>query len=137
MSNPRRKNHSRTGARQINKYSFVLGNPLHLVNRTDPAAQENHVSETRPGNDSAGGRRSTDNDLLDLYDRWDSLSARERDVTYLTCMGYKNDQIAFQMGITVGTVKGYLQHVFDKIGVRSKVELRIKFFHFDFKRKYT
>ena len=55
-------------------------------------------------------------------------------MTYFTCLGYKNDQIAFQMGVSVGTVKSYLQHVFLKIGVASKTELRLKFHGFDFER---
>jgi hypothetical protein len=32
----------------------------------------------------------------------------------------------------VGTVKSYLEHVCFKIDVRSKEELRLKFFNFDF-----
>lgn len=131
MADPRKKKSSRTGPQQTNRYFHVLVSPLRIVNRKDPAAQEN-PSNTRPGN--AGGRRSTDKDAFELYDRWLSLSARERQVTYFTCLGYKNEQIAFQMGVSVGTVKSYLQHVFFKIGVRSKVELRIKFYSFDFDR---
>lgn len=134
MSTPRKKKSSRIGSQQTNRYFHILANPLRLVNRTDSAAQENNSSKTRPGSALSGGRRSTDNDLLDLYDHWWSLSSRERLVTYLTCMGYKNDQIAFHMGISVGTVKSYLQHVFNKIDVRSKTELRLKFFNFDFER---
>lgn len=133
MSTPRKKKPSRIGSQQTNRYFHILANPLRLVNRTDSAAQENNSSNNRP-RDLTGGRRSTDRDLLDLYDRWWSLSSRERLVTYLTCMGYKNDQIAFHMGISVGTVKSYLQHVFNKIDVRSKTELRLKFFNFDFER---
>jgi DNA-binding CsgD family transcriptional regulator len=132
MATPRRKKSSRVGPQQTNRYFHVLVSPLRLVNRTDPAAQENHSSNTRPGN--AGGRRSTDQEAFELYDRWLSLSPRERQITYLTCEGYKNVQIAFQMGVSVGTVKSYLQHVFLKIGVPNKTELRLKFHGFDFKR---
>ncbi|HXD12029.1 MAG TPA: helix-turn-helix transcriptional regulator [Anaerolineales bacterium] len=71
---------------------------------------------------------------MELYDRWLSLSPREQDVTVLTCQGYKNQQIAFQMGVSITTVKSYLQNVFYKLGVHSKTELRLKFVHFDFKR---
>jgi DNA-binding NarL/FixJ family response regulator len=46
----------------------------------------------------------------------------------------KNMQIAFKMGVSVATVKSYLQNVFNKIGVRSKTELRLKFVHFDFEK---
>ena len=130
MATPRRKKTSRVGPQQTNRYFHVLVSPLRLVNRRDPAAQEDHASNARPGN--AGGRRSTDRDTLDLYDLWLSLSPRERQITYLTCQGYKNQQIAFQMGITVGTVKSYLEHVYDKIDVRTKADLRLKFVDFDF-----
>lgn len=130
MSTPRKKKPSRIGSQQTNRYFHVLVSPLRLVKRKDPAAQENHPS----GNALTGGRRSTDKDLLDLHDRWLYLSPRERHVTYLTCMGYKNEQIAFQMGVSVGTVKSYLRHVFYKMGVRSKTELRLKFANFDFER---
>jgi DNA-binding NarL/FixJ family response regulator len=131
MATPRKKKASRVGPQQTNRYFHVLVSPLRLVKRTDPATQED-VSKKRPGN--AGGRRSTDSEAFELYDRWLALSPRERQVTYFTCMGYKNDQIAFHMGVSVGTVKSYLQHVFLKIGVSSKTELRVKFVNFDFKR---
>lgn len=133
MVTPRKKKPSRIGAQQTNKYFHILDNPLRLVSRTDPAAQENRFSNDRSGT-LAGGRRSTDKDTFELYDRWLSLSPRERYVTYLTCMGYKNDKMAFQMGVTVGTVKSYLQHIFNKMNVRSKLELCIKFSKFDFNK---
>ena len=132
MAAPRKKKSSRVGPQQTNRHFHVLVSPLRLVKRNDPAAQENRSSTILPGN--AGGRRSTDREAFELYDRWLALSPRERQVTYLTCMGYKNEQIAFQMGVSAGTVKSYLQHVFYKMGVRSKTDLRLKFYHFDFER---
>ena len=132
MATPRKKKSSRTGPQQTNRYFHILVSPLRLVNRRNPATQENHSSKARPG--LADGRRSTDRDSFELYDRWLALSPRERQVTYFTCEGYKNVQIAFQMGVSVGTVKSYLQHVFLKIGVPNKTELRLKFHGFDFKR---
>lgn len=132
MADPRKKKSSRNGSQQTNRYFHVLVSPLRLVNRTDPAAQEKHTSNNRPGN--AGGRRSTDRDSFELYDKWLALSPRERQITYLTCLGYKNEQIAFQMGVSAGTVKSYLKHVFLKMDVPSKTELRLKFHGFDFER---
>ena len=134
MPTPRKKKSSRNGPQQTNRYFHILASPLRLINRKNPATQENQPSKTRPGNALAGGRRSTDRDSFDLYDRWLFLSPREKEVTYLTCLGYKNDQIAFQMGVSTGTVKSYLQHVFFKLDVRSKTELRLKFHGFDFER---
>jgi DNA-binding CsgD family transcriptional regulator len=134
MATPRKKKSSRIGPQQTNRYFHVLAPHLRLVNRKDPAAQEDHSSKARPESALHGGRRSTDRASFELYDRWLSLSARERQVTYFTCLGYKNDQIAFQMGVSVGTVKSYLQHVFFKIGVQSKTELRLEFHGFDFEQ---
>ena len=131
MADPRKKKSSRNGS-PTNRYFHILASPLRLVNRKDSAAQENPPTTTHPGH--AGGRRSTDRDNFELYDKWLALSPRERQVTYLTCLAYKNEEIAFHMGVSVGTVKSYLQHVFYKMDVRSKVELRLKFHGFDFEQ---
>src|SRR5215207_2261007 len=129
MADPRKKKSSRNGTQQTNRYFHVLVSPLRLVNRTDPAAQENRTPNNRPGN--AGGRRSTDKDSFELYDRWHSLSAREQDVVALTCLGYKNQQIAFRLGLSVTTVKSYIQNVCHKLNVHSKTEIRLAFVHWD------
>jgi DNA-binding NarL/FixJ family response regulator len=130
MATPRRKKTSRVGPQQTNRYFHVLVSPLRLVNRTDPAAQEDHASKARPGN--AGDRRSTDKKAFELYDRWLILSAREQDVVALTCLGYKNQQIAFRLGLSVTTVKSYIQNVCYKLQVHSKIDIRLAFVHWDF-----
>jgi DNA-binding NarL/FixJ family response regulator len=130
MATPRRKKTSRVGPQQTNRYFHVLVSPLRLVNRKDPAAQEDHAASARPGN--AGGRRSTDQKAFELYDRWLALSAREQDVVALTCLGYKNQQIAFHLGLSVTTVKSYIQNVCYKLNVHSKTEIRLAFVHWDF-----
>ena len=134
MSTPRKKKPSRVGPQQTTKYSLTLDNSLHLITRTDAAAQENRFSKTRPGKALSGGRRSTDKVSFDLYNRWLSLSQREQDVTILVCKGLTNEQIALWLKLSVSTVKSYLQNVFFKIGVRNKTELRLEFVNFDFKR---
>jgi DNA-binding NarL/FixJ family response regulator len=130
MAIPRRKKTSRVDPQQTNRYFHVLVSPLRLVNRTDPAAQEDHASKARPGN--AGGRRSTDQEAFELYDRWLAFSAREQDVVALTCLGYKNQQIAFRLGLSITTVKSYIQNVCYKLNVHSKTEIRLAFVHWDF-----
>jgi DNA-binding NarL/FixJ family response regulator len=130
MATPRKKKSSRVGSQQTNRYFHVLVSPLRLVNRRNPAIQENHSSKTSPGN--AGGRRSTDKDSFELYDRWLALSAREQDVVALTCLGYKNQQIAFRLGLSVTTVKSYIQKVCYKLRLQSKVEIRVAFANWDF-----
>ena len=134
MADPRKKKSSRNGSPQTNRYFHVLVSPLQLVNRRNPAAQENPPLNTRPRH--AGGRRSTDSASFELYDQWLALSPREKQVTYYTCLGYKNEQIAFNMGVSVGTVKSYLKHVFLKMNVPSKTELRLKLHGFDFERNH-
>jgi DNA-binding NarL/FixJ family response regulator len=134
MSTPRKKRSSRIGSQQTNKYFHVLDNPLRLVKRTHPAAQENRSSDNRSASALTGGRRSTDRISFDLYNRWLSLSPREQDVTVLVCKGLTNEQIALWLKLSVSTVKSYLQNVFFKIGVRNKTELRLEFVNFDFKR---
>jgi two-component system nitrate/nitrite response regulator NarL len=51
------------------------------------------------------------------------LTAREREVAQLVCTGLKNREIAERMGITSGTVKVHLMHVFEKTGLRGRHDL--------------
>lgn len=130
MPTPRKKKPLQIDLQQTNQYSYILGQPLHLI-KTKPITQDDY--ENRIGNALAGGRRSTDRDSFHLYFLWLSLSPREQDVTFLACQGYKNQKIAFEMGISATTVKSYLRLVFLKIQARNKTELCLKFVNFDFK----
>ena len=38
------------------------------------------------------------------------------------------------MGVSIRTVKSYLEHVYLKVDVRSKTELRLKVYNFDFEQ---
>ena len=51
------------------------------------------------------------------------LTAREREVIANVQMGMKNREIAAAMGITAGTVKVHLMHIFEKTGLRDRVQL--------------
>lgn len=53
----------------------------------------------------------------------DRLTPREIEVAKLVSAGLKNREIAEQMGITAGTVKVHLMHVFEKTGLRDRSEL--------------
>ena len=134
MSAPRKKKPARMGEPQTTTYTYILGNPLQLVNRTDPATQEDQRSDTAYPNTLAGGRRSTDRNTLELYLCWESLSAREQDVTMLVCKGLSDAQIALWLRLSVSTVKSYLQHIFLKADVRNRRELLLKFVNFNFRR---
>jgi two-component system, NarL family, nitrate/nitrite response regulator NarL len=54
------------------------------------------------------------------------LTARERDIVHLVCLGLRNREIAHELHISEGTVKLYLHAIFKKLGVRSRTELILK-----------
>lgn len=51
------------------------------------------------------------------------LTVREREITGFVQQGLKNREIAERMGITAGTVKVHLMHVFEKTGLRGRTQL--------------
>lgn len=53
------------------------------------------------------------------------LTPRERDVVRLICQGMKNKQIAANLGITPGTVKVHLMHIFEKTGLKDRFALAV------------
>ncbi len=55
-----------------------------------------------------------------------SLTQRERQVVELIRHGYKNREIAAQLGIAPGTVKIHLKHVFEKTGVRGRFGIALR-----------
>ena len=52
-----------------------------------------------------------------------TVSPREGELIMLVAQGLKNREIAKAMSITEGTVKVYLSRLFEKLGVRDRVEL--------------
>jgi len=54
-----------------------------------------------------------------------TLSPREQEVTWLTARGYTNRQIADILVLSPETVKTHVRHVLEKLGVRSKADLRL------------
>jgi DNA-binding CsgD family transcriptional regulator len=67
-----------------------------------------------------------------LWDRWESLSPRERDVTALVCLGYTNREIAARLNISPDTVKDRISSVFRKFNINRRNDLRALFSHWDF-----
>jgi LuxR family maltose regulon positive regulatory protein len=52
-----------------------------------------------------------------LYGRF---SQREREILSLVASGLRNKEIAERLGMTEGTIKWYMQQVYDKIGTRRR-----------------
>jgi DNA-binding NarL/FixJ family response regulator len=51
------------------------------------------------------------------------LTPREIDVVRMVTSGWPNKEIADKLAISEGTVKAHLHHVYDKIGVKGRLEL--------------
>jgi len=82
-----------------------------LVDRVEQALQRSA--------DELAARRQ----VSDLRQKVDSLTDRERDVMRLVVEGLPNKLVADQLNISVRTVEVHRARVFDKVGVKSAVEL--------------
>ena len=65
-----------------------------------------------------------DSGRSDRYPR-SELTAREQQVLELVEQGFKNKEIAGDLGIRPGTVKIHLKHIFEKTGVRGRYGLAL------------
>jgi DNA-binding CsgD family transcriptional regulator len=54
-----------------------------------------------------------------------ALTPREVQVVDLVERGYKNKEIGQSLGISTGTVKIHLKHIFEKTGVRGRYGLAL------------
>lgn len=78
----------------------------------------------------AGGRSWMDDCVFgdtsrsERYPR-SELTSREQQVLELVEQGYKNREIALDLGIRPGTVKIHLKHIFEKTGVRGRYGLAL------------
>ncbi len=55
------------------------------------------------------------------------LSPREREIMDQVKLGRKNAEIAASLHISPGTVKSHMDHIFDKLGVRSRTEAAARY----------
>lgn len=65
-----------------------------------------------------------DSSRSDSYPR-SELTTREQQVLELVEQGFKNKEIAHELGIRPGTVKIHLKHIFEKTGVRGRYGLAL------------
>jgi len=62
--------------------------------------------------------------LIAATDTVEPLTEREREVAFMASSGMTSREIAEQLVVSLRTVSNHLQHVYDKLGVRSRTELR-------------
>ena len=112
------------------QYPYILGNHLHieLIKATTPKRPKHNALTS----DFQLENLSDDISLDERYPLWKKLSSRERDVTALTCLKYTNPQIAARLGLSVDTVRSYLEKVLNKLSLQNKADLRVIFAHWDF-----
>ena len=53
------------------------------------------------------------------------LSFRERQIAQLVCEAKLNKEIAYELHLTEGTVKEYLNRMFRKLGVKNRTDLAL------------
>jgi DNA-binding NarL/FixJ family response regulator len=76
---------------------------------------------------SAGGQMWMEHSLSSalLNAQSVSLSKRQSQIVSLLVQGHKNKEIATELGISEGTVKGYLTTLFEKVGAKDRFELAL------------
>ena len=64
--------------------------------------------------------------LKKIYDR-DELSEREKEILEQLAKGYSTKEIADRSSVSVNTVRTHLQHIYEKLHVRSRTEAVLKY----------
>ena len=90
---------------------------------TKPFRDQDLLDAVEAGLARDRGRREIDRALSGLRERFETLSARERDVMVQVTAGRLNKQIANDMGIAESTVKVHRTHLMRKMKARSLPEL--------------
>src|SRR5262249_40944477 len=57
------------------------------------------------------------------------LSQREEEILQHLSNGYSTKEIADRLSVSANTIRTHLQHIYDKLHVRSRTEAVIKFLH--------
>ena len=66
------------------------------------------------------------------WKQWLSLTARERDIAALACLGFTNREMAGRLRVSPNTIKTHMRNVLAKFEVSSKAKLRQKLAGWDF-----
>ena len=59
----------------------------------------------------------------------EALSRREEEILQHLSKGYSTKEIAGQLSVSVNTVRTHLQHIYNKMHVRSRTQAVVKFLH--------
>ena len=104
----------------------------YLLKRADPADILRAIQEVKQGGSpmsSQIARRVVQSFRETTPDpqKSDKLSQREEEILQLLSKGYSTKEIADNSSISVNTVRTHLQHIYEKLHVRSRTEAILKF----------
>jgi LuxR family maltose regulon positive regulatory protein len=68
------------------------------------------------------GHCASENDPLQEEGLYGKLTSREREILSLVGSGMRNNEVALKLGMTEGSVKWYMQQIFDKMGTRRRLQ---------------
>lgn len=106
----------------------------YLLKRADPADILRAIQEVKQGGapmSSQIARRVVHSFRGEPADsaKKESLSQREEEILQHLSKGYSTKEIADRLSVSVNTVRTHLQHIYDKLHVRSRTEAVVKFLH--------
>ena len=90
---------------------------------TKPFRDQDMLDAVFAALESERARRQSDQGLAGLRSRYETLTAREKDVMVRVTKGLMNKQVAGEMGLSEITVKIYRGQVMRKMAVRSLADL--------------
>jgi DNA-binding CsgD family transcriptional regulator len=110
--------------------------PFDLDEEVIRAVRELAEREQRPVGEVASAllnfalehRRAAEENLRN----WQELTAREQQIVAMTCQNLTTQEIADRLCITSDTVKTHVRHGARKLGLRTKLELRLALMDWDF-----
>jgi DNA-binding NarL/FixJ family response regulator len=106
----------------------------YLLKRADPSDILSAIADGKQGGAPMSSEvacrvirsfRETPADAMKI----DKLSQTEEKVLQQFSKGYSTREVAERLSITINTVKTHLQHIYDKLHVRSRTEAVLKFIH--------
>ena len=63
---------------------------------------------------------------------WQQLTPRQQEIAALICLGYTNQRIAARLKISPETVKSHIRNLLNRVGARTKADLRRILANWDF-----
>jgi FixJ family two-component response regulator len=90
---------------------------------TKPVRDQDMLDAVQAALERDRKRRDTEKSVSGVRSRFESLSARQRDVLSLVASGLMNKQVAAELGLAEITVKIYRGQIMRKMGARSLADL--------------